>query len=202
MFSICFNNKTVTVVLLLAICANCMEQGSLKSRSLSLQPAVKCAERHFQDKAVKAQALKSFKTAIAKADARKRRMGTNYKAHQYSLPIASERNVTEFFEETQCRIGDRRTDTANLKSICPWRYEVRHRTDRFPEFITEAKCTCSTCNNLSAGKMSSRFGCIPVFEKKEVLIRTCGVDGVFKWTPGFETISVGCTCSYTYNINV
>jgi hypothetical protein len=170
-------------------------------------PAVECIENHFQDKAAKWNALYNFKLAVAKASVKGsppkiRRTGSSvFNAHTYNLAVMTERNVSELFEETQCRIGDRRTDTANRKSICPWKYEQNSRLDRFPNTINEVKCTCTSCNSLSEGRLASRYACMPVFEYKEVLVRTCGADGVFKWTAKQEPFSVGCTCSIVYNIN-
>jgi hypothetical protein len=111
-------------------------------------------------------------------------------------------NNASLFEETQCLLRARNTTTVRQKSLCPWRYDVKYREDRFPEFISEAKCTCSTCNHLIKDQIPNMYGCLPIMEPVPALIRTCGSDGIYKWTPQIEFISIGCTCALKYSINI
>lgn len=45
------------------------------------------------------------------------------------------------------------------KTLCPWRYEVDHDFNRYPQYIYYAKCDVSTCHN-PGGLLGTQQDCI------------------------------------------
>ncbi len=117
------------------------------------------------------------------------------------LSMDAESN-SRLFDETQCLLRSRNTFTVRQRSLCPWKYDVKFREDRFPEFIAEAKCTCSKCNHMIKDQLPNTYGCLPILEPRPVLKRSCGSDGIYTWTPDIEFINVGCTCAFKVDFNL
>jgi hypothetical protein len=105
-------------------------------------------------------------------------------------------------DQSQCRLSDRNTTLTVIskRSTCPWIYQVKYREDKFPHFLRDAKCTCRTCNLIGSSQMHSKtYGCMPILKRDPVLLRNpdkCDVNGYQTWTPSFETVNIGCTCSF------
>ena len=80
-------------------------------------------------------------------------------------------------------------DALQDRSYCPWYNFISHNMDRYPHDLAEARCRC----DYGAG-MGSETACEPVHYSIRVLRRTdqC-VDGLYVYTPGWQSISVGCT---------
>lgn len=100
-----------------------------------------------------------------------------------------------FFENSECNEHKRNRTQMNQQSLCPWRFKILYRKDKYPYYTSIVKCTCETCSS----KSSYFFECIPVFKKVPVLERTfCRSDGFFEWKKSFERISVACVCAFRH----
>lgn len=117
---------------------------------------------------------------------------TNYRLGNYSFD--------NLLDESQCNINDRNTTSVNKRSICPWKYVISGRVDKFPPIKTEAKCTCSKCTTFGNKDLpENMYNCMPVMKSIPVLVKgECGPDGYFTWTPSTEEINVACICGLTH----
>lgn len=108
------------------------------------------------------------------------------------------------FDNSQCRYSKRNTTNLAKKSKCPWKNVIEYRENKYPHYVTTARCNCETCNQLGDSQMSSfNFKCMPVLKATPVLIREkkCGPDGYFIWTPSVEEINLSCFCGIKNNLN-
>ena len=82
-----------------------------------------------------------------------------------------------------------RQDALQDRSYCPWYNIQSHSEDIYPHDVAEARCRCE----YGAG-MGAQTACEPVHYSIRVLRRTdeC-VDGLYVFTPGWHSITVGCT---------
>lgn len=102
-----------------------------------------------------------------------------------------------FFDNSQCDLNERNRSIINQQSLCPWKYEVIHRMDKYPHYRAEVKCTCEKCllpnkNN----NIKNIYGCQPVFKHVPVLLkRECASNGYFKWLPSTEEVNYACVCA-------
>lgn len=111
------------------------------------------------------------------------------------------KQLNYYKDQSQCNLNDRNTSTINRRSLCPWKYVVTVRADRFPPYRTEVKCTCDTCNLIGNEILPKNFyGCFPVFKAMPVLVKEeCGADGHYIWRPTTEDVNVACTCGINQN---
>ena len=101
-------------------------------------------------------------------------------------------NVDHFIENTQCNKNFRNQTGLNQNSLCPWKFVVYSRKNKYPFYKTSAKCTCQECQS----KKLSNHKCEPVFKTVPVIKKEgCGSDGYFKWTPSTEKIATACVCT-------
>lgn len=81
--------------------------------------------------------------------------------------------------------------------MCPWKYIVSYRNDKYPFYRAEVKCTCDKClfRNKNAN-IHFDYGCQPVYKHMPVLIKKeCGLDGYYKWFPSTEEVNFACVCT-------
>ena len=82
--------------------------------------------------------------------------------------------------------------------MCPWKYIVTHRNDKYPFYKTDVKCTCDKClfKNKNTNYIQNNYACQPVFKHVPVLVKKeCGLDGFYKWLPFVEEINYACVCA-------
>jgi hypothetical protein len=183
------------LVLALNMCqVLCLSQRKSDSPLVHRLKAEKCTDKYGSHE--KQKKLNEYKMFLEKSS---RLRSLQVVGDTLSVNLA---NRTNLFEESQCLLRTRNTTTVCQKSLCPWRNDATYREDRWPEFIAEAKCTCSTCNHLIKDQLPSTYGCLPILEPVSVLVRSCGLDGIYKWTPEIEFASIGCTCVLKYIINI
>lgn len=105
--------------------------------------------------------------------------------------------LDNLLDKSQCG-NDRNKTSLNQQSLCPWKYIVTYRTQKYPHYKTEVKCTCDSC---SIG-YKSRYKCMPVLKITPVLENTgeCGHDGFYKWKPASEYVNVACVCAEAHRI--
>lgn len=100
-----------------------------------------------------------------------------------------------FVENSQCDEHKRNRTSLNEKSLCPWRFTVFYRKNKYPHYISIAKCTCETCTS----KSKYFFECVPVFKTVPVLERsTCKHNGFFEWKKETERMTVACVCAFRF----
>ncbi len=105
-----------------------------------------------------------------------------------------------FIEQSQCTIQERNTYTLNQASLCPWKYVIKQRFDRYPLLRTEVKCTCDKCTTYISKKFpENMYGCMPVLKPFPVLLRGECHDGFYNWTPTTEEVNVACVCAHKPN---
>jgi hypothetical protein len=128
---------------------------------------------------------------------------------QYTLEKALREDIEEvksnleymidkkLIDKTQCK-NERNKTSINQQSICPWKYIVSYRSNKYPHYRTEVKCTCNSC---SFG-YKTRFKCMPILKITPVLVNSgeCDEEGFFKWRPTTEYVNVACVCADTYKI--
>lgn len=105
-------------------------------------------------------------------------------------------------DDSQCNTNERNTTTINKRSICPWKYKLNIRFDRFPPYRAEAKCSCSYCNFIGNNILPmNMYGCLPVLKPVPVLIKQdeCDKDGYFIWKPEIDYVNMACTCGFIHN---
>lgn len=105
-------------------------------------------------------------------------------------------------DQSQCDANERNMTTINQQSLCPWKYVITYRQDRYPAYRTEVKCTCDTCTTWIKGLLlKNTYACMPVLKTQPVLIRSgsCNADGNYKWTPILEEVTVACVCAFAHN---
>lgn len=105
-------------------------------------------------------------------------------------------------DQSQCNVNERNTTTINKRSLCPWKFKINVRYDRYPPYRTDAKCTCSSCNYIGNNILPKNvYGCLPVQKAIPVLIKKeeCGSDGFYIWKPEIEYVNVACTCGVIQN---
>lgn len=98
----------------------------------------------------------------------------------------------EFFENSQCNENVRIRTKISQQSLCPWRYQILYRADKYPFYRSQVKCTCENCS----GPNSLKHECAPVFKFFPILTRvSCDKNGIFNWSPDTEQINVACVCA-------
>ncbi|RNA16136.1 interleukin 17 [Brachionus plicatilis] len=116
-------------------------------------------------------------------------------------PSKNEKYLTET-DDSQCNINERNTTTINKRSICPWKYKLNIRFDRFPPYRAEAKCSCSYCNFIGNNILPiNMYGCLPVLKPIPVLVKQdeCDKDGYYIWKPDIDYVNMACTCGFVQN---
>ncbi|XP_056135129.1 interleukin-17F-like [Lampris incognitus] len=79
-------------------------------------------------------------------------------------------------------------------SISPWTYNTSYDADRFPPFISEAKCSLQGCLNME-GTEDLSLESKPIWHQILVLRRVAGSDDeTYHYRLESRLISVGCTC--------
>lgn len=98
------------------------------------------------------------------------------------------------------QIGNSTSD--EQKAICPRRYNVIFRRNKFPFYIKQVMCICEKCGISDYLNLQKNFyKCMPVWKEVPVLIREkCQEDGYYYWSPGYEWINSGCTCGTTFKL--
>lgn len=111
-------------------------------------------------------------------------------------------NDVEVMDRSQCFIETHNTTFDNQRSICPWKYQVEERKDKYPELRRLVKCTCDRCNLIKNVKLPETiYKCMPLYESFPALKKTgCGSDGFSKWEPFLEQLPVGCYCGMDIDI--
>ena len=98
-------------------------------------------------------------------------------------------------ENSQCNEHKRNRTLLNQQSLCPWKLTVFYRKDKYPHYISIAKCTCQTCTS----KSNLFFECVPVFKTVPVLERSiCNPNGFFEWKKEIERMTIACVCAFRY----
>ena len=84
-------------------------------------------------------------------------------------------------------------DNIQDQSLCPWYNVMNYDPDRYPSYLIEARCKCTTCTGIDP---SSGAACQPVYYNVPVLRRSysCLPNGQYKYDKGWQKITVGCTC--------
>ena len=103
-------------------------------------------------------------------------------------------------DQSQCNPDDRNMTNLNQQSLCPWRYIISVRMDRYPSYRTEVKCTCDSCTTKDRKALSKNiYGCVPVLRPQPVLLRSeCGPDGYYEWKPSLDEVNVACVCAFNH----
>ena len=103
-------------------------------------------------------------------------------------------------DNSQCDIFDRNSSSVNQQSLCPWKYVIMRRSDRFPAFRTQVQCTCERCTAYGKNEFlpKQNFGCKPVSKPMPVLVQDeCDKEtGYYNWKPSTEQVSVACVCAH------
>lgn len=120
---------------------------------------------------------------------------------KFNSPQKNEHNLADT-DDSQCNINERNTTTINKRSICPWKYKLNIRFDRFPPYRAEAKCSCSYCNFIGNSILPMNlYGCLPVVKPIPILIKQdeCDKDGYYIWKPDIDYVNMACTCGFVQN---
>lgn len=81
--------------------------------------------------------------------------------------------------------------------LCPSYQVLKIRDNMIPNLIIETKCSCDKCLEFSNSKADIDYSCLPVKINSPALIKDKCENGVFKYRPILERVSVGCICSQT-----
>ena len=114
-----------------------------------------------------------------------------YREHAHDKAAEKKR---EHVENSQCVPQMRNMTELNERSLCPWKYLVEKRTNKYPHVRVHVKCTCETCRpmigSLSLQLQNAKrtdgaarehvddfwmprflYGCMPVLRATPVLVR-------------------------------
>ena len=126
---------------------------------------------------------------------------TKYSNVESAAASGGKQGNARLIDQSQCNANERNMTTINQQSLCPWKYVVTHRPDRYPVYRVEVKCTCDTCTTWAKGVLAKTvYGCQPVYTTQPVLVRgACRADGRYQWIPKTEEVSVACVCAFAHN---
>lgn len=79
-----------------------------------------------------------------------------------------------------------------IKSTCPWYVRLDFDSDRLPQIMTMAECSCRNCYSVSSPDFRGK--CEKIESFVPVIRRICS-GGVYRYYATVETVPVGCTCS-------
>ena len=128
---------------------------------------------------------------------------SNKKVSSSYMPLIDTKYL---YDNNQCSILKRTTNILNEKSICPWKEEIEYREDKFPRYLSQAMCTCKTCNYLHNSKgflHTDVYRCMPVLRSQPVLtmLNQCDSEGYYKWIAETESVNVACICGVDWFLN-
>lgn len=85
--------------------------------------------------------------------------------------------------------------------ICPWRWVVLRRLDKYPFKRSSVKCNCEKCQakTIYDSDLSPLSTCQPAFSLYPVLLRESNSNGIEKWSFALEEIANSCVCSLKLN---
>ncbi len=86
----------------------------------------------------------------------------------------------------------------NQQSICPFKYIVNKRENKYPFYRVQVKCTCDKCTLTKSKFIQNFYSCQPVVKYVPVLIREenkCDSDGFYRWLPSTEIVNLACVCA-------
>jgi hypothetical protein len=119
---------------------------------------------------------------------------------QDSIALFESKLDQERADSSQCDIFDRNSSSVNQQSLCPWKYVITRRNDRFPTYRTQVQCTCERCTAYGKNEFlpKQNFGCKPVSKPMPVLVQDeCDKEtGYYNWKPSTEQVSVACVCAH------
>ena len=83
-------------------------------------------------------------------------------------------------------------DNEPVTATSPWYFKLDYVTDRLPDMMAKAECTCRKCYNPLYRNGSGKCEKIESFDP--VIRRIC-VSGIYRYFATVESVPVGCTCS-------
>lgn len=97
-------------------------------------------------------------------------------------------------DQSDCKIT--KLQGMQRRTPCPYTFEIKERTNRFPKYIVSVKCTCNLCRSLNGDFFQPRlYDCAAKYEKRIVLKRgACGENHIYQWVYGIEFIPRMCDC--------
>lgn len=87
-----------------------------------------------------------------------------------------------------------------LKSTCPWFVYLDYDSERLPQTIAKAECSCTNCIDVMGNNDNTAGHCQKVESYRPVIRRTCS-NGKYVYYVGIETVPVGCSCSQVLKDN-
>ena len=82
----------------------------------------------------------------------------------------------------------------NKKSTCPWYVYLDYDSERLPQIIAKAGCTCKNCIDEMDSSASSPGQCETV-ESFRPVIRRCKTNNKCVYSVEIESVPVGCSCN-------
>ena len=83
----------------------------------------------------------------------------------------------------------------NNKSTCPWFVYLDYDSERLPQIIAKAGCTCTNCTGVMDAFSSGPGRCEAVESFRTVLRRKCESGSDCEYSLGVEAVPVGCSCN-------
>ena len=86
----------------------------------------------------------------------------------------------------------------NEQSTCPWYVYLDYDSERIPQIIAKARCTCTMCIGVMDSSNNGPGRCEPVDSFRTVL-RRCKNDSDCVYYVDVEAVPVGCSCNRVVN---
>ena len=88
----------------------------------------------------------------------------------------------------------------NEQSTCPWYVYLDYDSERLPQIIAKAGCTCTNCIGVMDSLSSGPGRCETVESFRKVLRRRCkSPDSDCVYLVDIEAVPVGCSCYLVVN---
>jgi hypothetical protein len=131
-----------------------------------------------------------------------------FKPWQGIMSLESVSNLLEKYEDSSSIVNQKTFSLNGIKdcvnhgnltkiferALCPWHNHISIRNDRFPVFLANARCNCVDCNK--EHDEDTTYKCEEVLKEMPAVKRSqlC-TNGLFKWDPILENVSVACVCA-------
>ncbi|KAK3089145.1 hypothetical protein FSP39_001231 [Pinctada imbricata] len=94
---------------------------------------------------------------------------------------------------SQTNLNVTTTTPLSERATCPFYFVSTFHARRYPQHITEARCSCSRC--LEYNGLSSRTRCEPVYRDVKLLVKTECHNNVWQYSVGIYKMQESCTCA-------
>jgi hypothetical protein len=107
--------------------------------------------------------------------------------------VDSRKSENFYFDEKSCKTKKNLTKLNEL-AICPFYHKIEDREDRIPHLRMIVVCKCKKCTRTPSQDNDGIYNCSPVKVLLPALKRNGCSNGVNKWIPILEYVSVACEC--------